>query len=949
MYKSVTAACLLAAYGSLAHAGMPLASSFYQGSDATPAGTLSTTSQSPGDLVRNLSYNFTGTNQYAGAFMALNGIYTGTHVRLRLRAPATANLILRIRPWPGLGADRVIALNRGNATVDASGWETQTVQISSSALGVSYIEVAAQSPSSMPSQDAAATVSFRGVELWAGAPPAGSEPNYSKTVVPSAVTADPQSAAGTLLSSDNYYTGDDFQRVDYNFGGTNQYAGVLMTPAAATPASYARFKVWAPAGANLVLKVTPSAGGLPVAPISVDKSYGVADGTGWVSYVVPLGADPVSVASLALYTQKVSGAPVSGRLYFKDVELRDHAPTAHEPLAPLSPISVSLGAPETGVGATASEFTWNSAGDTSFRYNFTSGWSEAFVASNLTLSQAVKANRLRFLAKVPSGAPMVVRFHDDQGNIFNAKLFKPFATAYESGWVPYSVKLEPVGNSTATSVGNITKISLRIERSMTNSNAVTVSKQESTVSPIGTAQFKQLVLLNEPDQLDLAPSTPTLAGGARAKGSNAWPILGVATRDPVGDLSHAQELGLSWMRFDMTWQTVEPVGQSLDLTVKKAPIDAVLAQGMKVVLLLAYNNKKYSEWQSDDHGGMAVTATGNLTAYINYVTALVNAYKGNPNVTFELWNEPNNSTFWQPSRPYPTMAAEYANVLSKTVEAIRNADTNAIVVSGGLARIDFLYLNMLSKTAALANVTGVGLHPYTDGYPEATADEMAAASAMMRANAPPGTTSFGNLRPWFTELGQSSGRLRVPASQTNGADPLNRRIQGNLIARQILASWSTGTPMHIIYRMRDLYPWETGYNLEQANYGLFSVNQTSGVWTDKPASNAVRTLKYVAKDRQYQGMVTGSPSNVQAMKFSALGKETVYAVWANSTGTQANVSTLPSCNLYLNLDGSARSTAGACVVDLENNPVTCSPGSNGRQICPVSESGGPIYVRVSGS
>ncbi|TAL13520.1 MAG: hypothetical protein EPO01_21275 [Aquabacterium sp.] len=950
-YTRVAAACLLAACGSLAQAGMPLSRAFYRGSDTAPAGTLAATTQISGDQAHTLSYSFTATSQVASAALQLSW-QGGSHVRLRLRAPATARLVLAITDWAG--NQRFYPVSRGNAPVDASGWETQTVQIAPVSTGVGILELQVLAPASLPSQDAAGSVSFRGVELWNGAPPAGAVPNYDETVKADKVTVAPVSAPGTTVAPEGYFTGDDFLKVGYDFRPAGrQVAGALLAPAAPTPASYVRFRVWAPAAAPLLLKVTPSGGAaLPV--IAVDASHGVPEGTGWVSYVVPLGASPVNVQNLALYTQKAAGAPDQGSLYIKDVELRDHAPTAHEPLAPLQPISVSAGAQGTDKGATLDEYAWTSAGDTSFRYNFSAAGGGAFAASTLTLSQPVKANRLRFLAKVPAGVPLVVRFQDELDQAFEAKLFKPLATVDDAGWVPYTLKLEPVGNPGATSVGRIKKISLRIERAMNNSNITTVSRQEPSVVPIDRVQFKQLTLSNEPDQLDLAPGTPTLAGGGRARGSDVWPILGVATRDPVGDLSHAQELGLSHMRFAMTWSDVERTGGALDLTARRAHVDAVLAPGMKVVLLLAYNNTAYSQatWTASDHGGIPPEATRNLTAYLNYAKAVVQAYKGNPKVTFEIWNEPNIPSFWQPAKPLPTMAAEYANLLTQTVDAVLHdtVDPQAKVVSGGVTRIDFPYLNAVSRTAALARVAGVGMHPYTDGYPESSADEAAGIVAAMRTHAPAGR-SLAGLQAWVTELGQSSGKLRG-AVTNDGADPANRRMQANLVARQILTSWSTSTPLHVIYRLRDLYSNDAGFDAEQANYGLFSVAYPSGPagqWTDKPAARAVRTLKYVARDRRYQGMVTGSPSSLQAMKFSAPGLETVYAVWVNATGSQASVTTLPSCNPNLNLDGSPRSTAGSCVVDMENQPVACAPGANGRLVCPVSELGGPIYVRVGGT
>ncbi|TAK86123.1 MAG: hypothetical protein EPO12_02780, partial [Aquabacterium sp.] len=144
-YTRVAAACLLAACGSLAQAGMPLSRAFYRGSDTAPAGTLAATTQISGDQAHTLSYNFTAASQVASAAIQLSW-QGGSHVRLRLRAPATARLVLAITDWAG--NQRFYPVSRGNAPVDASGWETQTVQIAPVSTGVGILELQVLAPAS---------------------------------------------------------------------------------------------------------------------------------------------------------------------------------------------------------------------------------------------------------------------------------------------------------------------------------------------------------------------------------------------------------------------------------------------------------------------------------------------------------------------------------------------------------------------------------------------------------------------------------------------------------------------------------------------------------------------------------------------------------------------------------------------------------------------------------
>jgi aryl-phospho-beta-D-glucosidase BglC (GH1 family) len=54
-------------------------------------------------------------------------------------------------------------------------------------------------------------------------------------------------------------------------------------------------------------------------------------------------------------------------------------------------------------------------------------------------------------------------------------------------------------------------------------------------------------------------------------------------------------------------------------------------------------------------------------------------YKPDGVTTFEIWNEPNNASFWQP-RPNP---AAYTADLIAAYAAIKKASPSAFVISGG--------------------------------------------------------------------------------------------------------------------------------------------------------------------------------------------------------------------------------------------------------------------------
>jgi len=175
-----------------------------------------------------------------------------------------------------------------------------------------------------------------------------------------------------------------------------------------------------------------------------------------------------------------------------------------------------------------------------------------------------------------------------------------------------------------------------------------------------------------------------------------------------------------------------------------------------------------------------------------------------------------------------------------------------------------------------------------------------------------------------------------------------------MVSRNALNSWAMNDPLHVIYRLRDYGTRTTerdpnvpGYvpyspTNREHNFGLLATDYAA-----KPARKAIGQLFSAASGRQYQGMITGVPSALQAMKFTGVGKETVYVAWSGMPNFQGSITVLNRCNAKLDLAGNA-ATSGSCVTDVVGNPVTCTPiNSNTRMICPVSTDKGPIFIRIS--
>ncbi len=205
--------------------------------------------------------------------------------------------------------------------------------------------------------------------------------------------------------------------------------------------------------------------------------------------------------------------------------------------------------------------------------------------------------------------------------------------------------------------------------------------------------------------------------------SESSAIFRKSEADLAADLDGMSELGVRWVRLDLEWAYVQEQGadswrwDKLDVAVRLAR-----ERELDVLALLAYT----PAWArptgtSDKH------PPSNPDDFARYAREVARRYGPLGVTAFEIWNEPNVSSFWQP-RPDPE---GYTALLRRASAAIRAEIQTATIVSGGLAPAsdrsdgreirDRTFMQRVYASGGGDSFDAVGLHPYTwpelPGYP----------------------------------------------------------------------------------------------------------------------------------------------------------------------------------------------------------------------------------------
>lgn len=173
---------------------------------------------------------------------------------------------------------------------------------------------------------------------------------------------------------------------------------------------------------------------------------------------------------------------------------------------------------------------------------------------------------------------------------------------------------------------------------------------------------------------------------------------------------------LKFVRWDMQWRAAETTKGRIDIPPNWDYLaDAVVAAGAQNIGILCYGNKFYD-------GGDKPTSAGAQEAFVRFSVEIARHFRGRVQ-HYEVWNEwdtKNGGTSYRPIEAY-------INLLSKCYPALKNADSEAMVMAGNfseytLSRYFSLfskknYLNDFLQSDAGEFMDCFSVHPYVRGLP----------------------------------------------------------------------------------------------------------------------------------------------------------------------------------------------------------------------------------------
>lgn len=308
-------------------------------------------------------------------------------------------------------------------------------------------------------------------------------------------------------------------------------------------------------------------------------------------------------------------------------------------------------------------------------------------------------------------------------------------------------------------------------------------------------------------------------------------LPGLSQEELEKRLDDLVSLRVGWIRMDMGWDEIQREDrETYDWSRIDRVVRAAKARHIKILPILAYT----PAWARRVGCNTSKCAPFDVSDFAEFVTVAVERYSSQGIHVWEIWNEPNLTSFW---KPYPSVK-NYAALLRASHTAIRTIDPTATIITGGLgptqtgsegiAPIDFL--SSLYDEGASNTFDAVGFHPYSyPAYPSQYTEgnawtQLASTSPSLRSVMVANDDEGKQI--WLTEYG-------VP---TSGPGGMSEAAQAVMLTDS-LTLWKHGTSFagpFFWYSYKDLG------TSQHTNENFFGILRYDG--SKKPVYESMKTL-----------------------------------------------------------------------------------------------------------
>jgi arabinogalactan endo-1,4-beta-galactosidase len=182
-------------------------------------------------------------------------------------------------------------------------------------------------------------------------------------------------------------------------------------------------------------------------------------------------------------------------------------------------------------------------------------------------------------------------------------------------------------------------------------------------------------------------------------------LEGLSQTDATKQLDLMQQAGINWIRLEFHWNNIEPTQGTWGFSKYDYLVSGILSRGMQIIGLL-------SQYHVPTWYGTPSNKPPLPQDYAAWISSVASRYAGQIPL-YEIGNEPNSNGNWYPQ----ASASAYTALLQAAYPAIKSADNNAKIISGGLSPSGAItpenFLTQMYASGVQGYMDYIGYHPYS--------------------------------------------------------------------------------------------------------------------------------------------------------------------------------------------------------------------------------------------
>jgi hypothetical protein len=206
-----------------------------------------------------------------------------------------------------------------------------------------------------------------------------------------------------------------------------------------------------------------------------------------------------------------------------------------------------------------------------------------------------------------------------------------------------------------------------------------------------------------------------------------------------------KEAGVTCVRFDFLWQDMEPSQGAYDFDKYDYLVELLTVNQIRILGVLSYS----ASWAGK---AWNYPPYDNVT-FVNYVAKVVGRYKDKVKY-WEIWNEPDSSTYWVPRDEMK----RYTQLLKESYVAAKKEDPSCKIVLGGMTSTGYYALKNIYRNGGKDYFDVFNIHPFANPLGKGPIRLVKGIYTQVRKEMV--KNGDGHKKIWFTEIGAPGVKRR---------------------------------------------------------------------------------------------------------------------------------------------------------------------------------------------